>query len=150
MGASHLQKAAHALEARLDSLCAVQKAGIVGAFATTELETFAVALAQVLNAVTSLEAPLTEMSIMSIVEANMCEQCDWQQAGKLFGQVRELVDNFDFVPDELITALQTSIPCTCLSKQINMLRQSIENTDYDRARSLLEEIGLTQKLATTQ
>ncbi len=55
-------------------------------------------------------------------------------------QLRGLVDNYDFVPQDLVIELRDSIACRPLRKQLEMLGRHVEATDYDRAKAILDEI----------
>jgi hypothetical protein len=59
----------------------------------------------------------------------------------LFKQLRELIDNNDFVPHELVAELHDSIACQPLRKKIAMIGRHAEAIDYARAQAILDEIS---------
>jgi two-component system sensor histidine kinase/response regulator len=132
LGAVRLQRAAHVLETALD-----EKVG-AGGTAHEALAELAAALAEVLASVASLDQSRTETPVAAEYD---CERCDWSRAGHLMKQLRDLVDNDDFVPQELVIELRDSIGCRPLRKQLEMLGRHVEATDYERAKAILDEIS---------
>ncbi len=136
LGATTLQRAASLLEEKVGG------SGTALGDATSNptraaMVSFNVALAEVLESVAKLK---DTKPLVPIAADYACDQCDWRRANVLFGQLRNLVDNYDFVPSELLAELQASISCQPLRRKLETLGRHLDATDYDSARALLGEI----------
>ncbi|MDP1606125.1 MAG: response regulator [Rhodocyclaceae bacterium] len=87
-----------------------------------------------------LTALLKWIMVVPVAPNSVCYQCDRQRASVLFSQLRELVDNYDFVPHERVAELRDCIVCPPMRKQLERFGHCIEATDYDGARALLDEM----------
>ncbi|MDP2142635.1 MAG: PAS domain S-box protein [Gallionella sp.] len=70
-----------------------------------------------------------------------CEHCDWQRAILLFKQIRNLVENYEFVPFEKIAELRSAVACRPFQERLNELEFALDKTDYDKARDALARIA---------
>ena len=130
LGALALHRAAEILEQEL-------KAG--GALAGKE--TFDLALKQVLDSISRLSGPAT---LIPIVPEFECEECDWKRAATLFQQLRILVDNYDFVPHELMAELRGAVSCQVIQNKLAILERHVNNIDYDNAKAVMNDISCVQ------
>jgi PAS domain S-box-containing protein len=70
-----------------------------------------------------------------------CAACQWQRAAELFGELAHLLENFDYVPPEMMRELKQVIGCEPLRKQIERLDRHIRNTEYEKAAAILQTLA---------
>ena len=134
LGAKSLHQAADSLEAVLEVESAAGSAMAVA----NELASFNEALAEVMEFVATLRVVTPSPEVLA---GNECDNCDWRRAGELFGELRGLIDNYDFVPQELVVELGDCVGCRSLRKKVEMFGRYVEATDYDMAKVVLSEIS---------
>ena len=136
LGAKTLHRAADVLEAALDEAVA----GKVGAGETAldALTGLCQALTEVVGSVGTLA---TAHSVSAEAAEFECDQCNWRRASELFGQVRGLLDQYDFVPHELLVDLRDCLRCRPLRTQVDILMRHVERTEYDKAKHLLDTLS---------
>ena len=78
-----------------------------------------------------------------------CESCDWQQADTLLKQLHTLLDEDDFVPHELFSALNTAVACQSIREGLARVEQHVGNIDYAKAREELAHIICTAARIST-
>lgn len=133
LGASRLREAASQFEDTVSAAeASASDAAVVSAQAALR-----VTLDEVLATVGSLRE--TPPLVPEIPEYD-CGKCHRQRAGELLQQLRSLVDNYDFVPHELLIELRDCIACQPLRKKIEMIGRHTEATDYASAKAILDEI----------
>jgi PAS domain S-box-containing protein len=69
-----------------------------------------------------------------------CESCDWQRAAVSIKKIRRLVDNYEFVPFELIAEARNAVSCRPFVDRMNELERHLDKTDYDKAAATLENL----------
>ncbi|MDZ4202295.1 MAG: PAS domain S-box protein [Gallionella sp.] len=126
LGAMELFRASEVLEQAL-------KAGS----AVIDTAVFDSALARAMNSIS-----LFDQAAKTIPDAHEfdCDKCNWQLAATLIIQMRRLVENYEFVPFELIAALKNAIACGPFQERLKELERALDKTDYDKARSVLEKL----------
>ena len=134
LGATALQQSAAALENELHA------AG-TGDTLAQGMAAFRTALDEVVASATQLASQSPPVPLGAEYE---CDHCDCHNAAVLFGQLRTLVDNYEFVPHELFAGLKGSVACQPLRRQLDALARLVEATDYDGARKVLGEIACKQ------
>jgi two-component system sensor histidine kinase/response regulator len=98
---------------------------------------FDIALVQTMNGISRLSATAKTISVAP--EFN-CEKCNWQRALVLVKQMRKLVENYEFVPFEIIAELKHAIACSPLREQLKELEWALDKTDYDKASLVLQSL----------
>ncbi|MDQ5910531.1 MAG: hypothetical protein QG599_2628 [Pseudomonadota bacterium] len=73
-----------------------------------------------------------------------CDQCDYQRIIVLLGQVRELVDNYEFVPSEVLTELMGGVVCHPVRQKLEGLVRRAEAIDYEGVRQALDAMTCEQ------
>jgi PAS domain S-box-containing protein len=96
------------------------------------------ALTQALDGISHLDKPVPVIPLASEFE---CEKCDWQRATALVKQIRDLVENYEFVPFEQIDELKSSVACQPFQERLKELERSLDQTDYDKAMTALKNIS---------
>ncbi|MFA6015086.1 MAG: PAS domain S-box protein [Gallionellaceae bacterium] len=69
-----------------------------------------------------------------------CDNCNWQSASLLVKQIDKLVENYEFVPFELIAGLKQAIACGPFQERIKELERALDKTDYAKATVVLENL----------
>lgn len=144
LGANELQEAANILESALDLAISARTEMTDDAGERADenlaiaLPSFRKALAEVIEFAVGLD--LEKPATKGIVESE-CDNCDWQRVGRLFGELRGLVDNYDFVPQELLVELWNNVGCRSLKEKVDKCRSSLEIIDYEAAKRMLDEIS---------
>ncbi len=95
------------------------------------------ALAQALTNISHLS--ITTKTIATAPEYD-CDKCNWQRASELVKQLRKLVDNFEFVPFEMIAELKHAIACSPLREKLKALERALDKMDYDKASMVLQNL----------
>lgn len=125
VGASEVFRHAEIIEAKLKSGDEVPDTGVLRAALAT-----AVSSIQGLLAVQSADAALpTE-----------CEACDCRQASGLLTQLRQLLEDDDFVPHELLVQLREAAVCPEMREAIAVVERHVGELDYKRAREAVERL----------
>jgi HPt (histidine-containing phosphotransfer) domain-containing protein len=133
LGASRLREAA----SRIEEIAGAPEQSASGVAIAAAQAALCKALDEVLADVGSLRDAQPLKPAMPEYD---CGKCHWQRAGELLQQLRVLVDNYDFVPHELVIELRDSIACQPLRKKIDMIGRHTEATDYASAKAILDEI----------
>jgi len=126
LGAMELYRASEVLEQALKTGSGVIDTG-----------GFDSAFAQAMNGISRLDKPLDTMPAAPEYD---CAHCNWQRAGTSVKQIRKLVENYEFVPFEMVAELKHAIKCGPLQERLKELERALDKTDYDKARSLLEDM----------
>lgn len=84
-----------------------------------------------------------QATTLSLLERE-CLQCDWQRATELFQALRAQVESYDYVPPETVLEFKACIRCQPLRTQLDMLERHLRNTDYDKAKSVLEALSCAE------
>jgi PAS domain S-box-containing protein len=126
LGAMELYRASEMLEQSL-------KAGPAG----TDTRDFDRALARTMECISRLGAVANTVSDAPEYD---CEKCNWQRASSLIKQMRKLVENYEFVPFELIAELKHAVACSPLQEKLKELERALDKTDYDRASVVLASL----------
>ena len=126
LGTMELYRASEALEQAL-------KAGS----AAIDRGAFDSALARAMKSTSRLNQPAK--AIPGAPEYD-CEKCNWQRASLLIKQIRKLVENYEFVPFELIAELKHAIACSPLQEKLRELERALDKTDYDKATAILASL----------
>ncbi len=126
LGAMELYRASEVLEQALKTGSGViDTAGFDSAFS------------QAMKSISHLDKPLDTMPAAPEYD---CAQCNWQRADTSVKQIRKLVENYEFVPFEMVAELKHAIKCVPLQERLKELERALDKTDYDKARSLLEDL----------
>lgn len=126
LGAMRLHHAAGALEQTLET-----------GSAPANTDDFNGALTQAMSAISRLNK--LAKSIPAAGEYD-CEKCDWQRAAALVKQIRALVNDYEFVPFELLAELNDSVACRPLQTRLKELQRYLDKTDYGKAISVLDSL----------
>lgn len=89
---------------------------------------------------TQLESALEAISKLETTDESLSDECDWEQADLLCYQLRQLLQNADFIHHELVAGLREALGCSYLAKSADLLARYVYNIDYEKAEELLEEI----------
>lgn len=103
--------------------------------AKSDTRDFDHALADVMEGLVSLDK-----FAIPISTDDDCNKCDWQRAIELIGEIRKLVENYEFVPLELIEEIRGAVACRSFQERLNELARDLDNTDYDKALNRLNNI----------
>jgi CheY-like chemotaxis protein len=85
---------------------------------------------------------------LNLIATKECSNCDCGLINNLLNTLRELIDNYEFVPGELITDLLKSIGCQPMRLKMELIAHRIEKTDYDGARQILNNMSCKHKLGS--
>ncbi len=69
-----------------------------------------------------------------------CQQCDWQRAAALIGQIRKLAESYEFVPFDLIAEAKGAVACRPFRERLDELERHLDKLDYANALAVLENI----------
>jgi PAS domain S-box-containing protein len=69
-----------------------------------------------------------------------CAQCHWEQVAELLKQLKTLLDDDDFIPQELMTALKTAVTCQTVGERLLRLERHVASIDYAKAREELARL----------
>jgi PAS domain S-box-containing protein len=126
LGAMELYRASEALEHAL-------KAGA----SVIDTSFFEHAFAQTMNSISRLNQSAQAISAEPEYD---CDQCNWQRASLLVKQIGRLLENYEFVPFELIAELKHAVACSPLQEKLKELERALDKTDYDRATAVLASL----------
>jgi len=137
LGANTLYLAVEALET---ALAAESKDRVL-----LDLDAFAHRMDEVLASIEQLQVllPVSEVLPENVSE-HVCNQCQWQKAAIMFKDLQNLVDNYDYIPPELVLELKECVSCMPLRDQMDTLERHIRNTDYAHAQTVLDGIFCAQ------
>jgi HPt (histidine-containing phosphotransfer) domain-containing protein len=97
------------------------------------LELFVSELTQVLASIAALPR-----DAQPTVPEFDCEKCRWKEAP--FQHLRMLLENYHFIPHELIDDLKDKIKCQAVHNDLNLLARKITQCDYAEALTILNSI----------
>lgn len=126
LGAMELYRASEVLEQALKAGSGVIDTGV-----------FDSALTHAMNSISRLNQAAKSIPVTPEYD---CDKCNWQRASLLVKQMRTLVENYEFVPYELIAELKHAIACSPLQERLKELERALDKTDYDKARLILENL----------
>ncbi len=106
---------------------------------TLDTGNFDEAFAQAINSIACLERQ-SQASLLENSDDDDCGKCNWQQAAILVKQIRGLIENYEFVPFELLEELKSCVACHAVQQHFRKLEQALEHTDYDEAVIALNTI----------
>ncbi|MDD4927790.1 MAG: PAS domain-containing protein [Gallionella sp.] len=130
LGAMELSQASEVLEQALKAGSAVIDTGV-----------FDLALSHTINSISCLNQPAKTILVAAEYD---CDICNWQRASLLVKQIRTLVENYEFVPFELMDELKHAVGCGPLQERLKELERALDRTDYDKAKLALENLPCTE------
>ena len=90
---------------------------------TADMQAFRAALEEVVASASRLTNQIVEARNNTYYQ---CERCNYTRAAVLFRHLRELIENYEFVPSELSTELMNIVVCQSLHKQLEAMVYRIE------------------------
>jgi hypothetical protein len=69
-----------------------------------------------------------------------CQNCRWEEARVLFGQLQTLLEGSDVIPEGLIDNIKQRIVCRALNNDLDSLERHIANFDYAGAIEIIDTI----------
>ncbi|WP_020484680.1 hybrid sensor histidine kinase/response regulator [Methylomonas sp. MK1] len=83
---------------------------------------------------------IADFTAKGVVAEEQSQAADWVAANELAGQLRDLLEGSDFVPNDLIEQLKSALPCPETQLLIKKIEKQVGNIDYGRARVTLAEL----------
>lgn len=83
---------------------------------------------------------IADFTAMGAVAEPQNQAADWSAADELAGQLRDLLEGSDFVPNDLIEQLKAALPCPETRLLIKKIEKQVGNIDYGQARVTLAEL----------